>query len=113
METFLRNKTFEIDFTLLYSDDSTPLDLDLLTEITVEIRKTNGGPILVTKTLTGGTVHKVTPASGICSVHIEKSETKNVEKGQYDYIVSVQAVNADYASNLSDFGGFDKCFMLE
>ncbi len=51
METFLKNKTFEVELTLNYLDTGLPIDLTLVDEITVIIKKTNGGPILVTKKL--------------------------------------------------------------
>jgi hypothetical protein len=112
METFLKNKTFEVELTLTYLDNGLPIDLDLLSEITVIIKKTNGGPVLITKKYTLAGVVKKTPASGICSVYINKLDTVNAETGLYDYIVSVEAANANFTGSLSDFAGYGRCFKL-
>jgi hypothetical protein len=113
METYLKNKTFEVELTLNYLDTGLPIDLDLLDDITVVISKTNGGPVLIIKKLTLAGVVKKTPASGICSVYINKLDTVNAESGLYDYTVSVEATNANFTGSLSDFAGYGHCFKLE
>lgn len=113
METFLRNKTFEVQLTLLYSDDESAINLDLLTEIEVEIKNAITNRVLVTKKLTTAGVVKITAASGICSVYINKLDTVEAEKGAYIYSVSVQGVNASYTGSVSYFAGFGNCFVLE
>jgi hypothetical protein len=113
MDKFLRNKSFEIQFTLTYKDTGLAIDLDGLTEITVEIKNHKTQNALVTKTLTDGGVAKITAASGICSVYINGADTVNADKGQYDYVVTVELANANFDDSTADFAGYSNAFVLE
>lgn len=111
METFLRNRTFEIEFEVINKDDLSAVNLSLLTELTIVIRKINGGKILVTKKLSD--IDLTNPASGLCSIYINQLDTLNAEPGVYEYYVSPEKVDTNYTNNLSVTAGWDKCFILQ
>jgi hypothetical protein len=112
METFLKNKTFEIEFNLIDSDDDI-IDLSLLLEITVVIRKINGGMTLVTKKLSSGGVVIKDASAGICSIYINKLDTIYAEAGTYEYVITPESTDTDYTGDLATPAGFDKCFILK
>lgn len=113
MEKFLRGKSFQIQFTLKYKDTLTAIDLDDVTDITVVIKQHKNQTTYFTKKYSTGGVTIDTADSGICSVYIDGTDTTNLEKGQYDYIVTIDVANANFSGSSADFAGYDGCFILE
>lgn len=113
MDRFLKNKSFEIQFTLQYKDTATAIDLDDVTDITVLIKNAKTGNTLVTKKYTTGGVSIITANSGICSVYINASDTANADKGMYEYVVTVDVANANFDGSSADFAGYANAFVLE
>lgn len=112
METILKNKSFEQGFILTYKDTGLAINLDLLDEITVEIINYKSKYVLLTRTLTGGTVSKIIAASGNCSIFINPTDTVNANSGQYDYRITIIYSDSNFDGSTADPAGFGECFIL-
>ena len=113
METILRGKSYEQGFILTYKDTVVAIDLDALSEITIEIKHNKLKTVLLTRTLTGGTVTKVTAASGNCSIFINPTDTTSADLGQYDYVITILYTDTHFDGDTADPAGFGECFILQ
>ena len=113
METFLKNRSFQIDFVLKYKDTGAAINLALLDEITIEVKHSLTKAILFTKTLTGTDVDITTAASGMCSIYINPSDTVNATAGVYEYVATIEYEDLNFDDDDSNPAGYGNCFILK
>jgi len=113
METFLRNKSFQVDFILQYKDRATAINLDLLDEIDVVVYNSLTKAVLLNRKLSLSEVNKTNASLGMCSIYINPSETVSAPVGAYEYIITIEFSDENYTSGIATPAGEGKCFILK
>ena len=118
METYRKNRSFKLEFNLIYFDTLTQIDLDGadINEVTIEIRHKKSGVILVTRTLGSGTITLINgDATKNCSIVINKEDTATTENLEiYEQSATVNADVVGFTSATPDFSNkWTDAFILE
>ena len=102
-----------IPITLTLTDrDGNAIDLDSLDDITVTVFHKRSLIIMGTFTLSGGTVTKTTPASGILDVKLDGTDTDGESTGIYVAQVDTEETDADYTPLRYRYGQEDTFILL-
>jgi len=105
METYYQNESIPLTFTIVDEDDNA-LDLDTLDDIEIKIFNKFDKSIMITCTLSGGTITKTDATSGICDIIIDGTYT-NVRTGVYAAQVKTTETDANYTPKRYRYGQAD------